>query len=347
VRLLLVNDRRAERDLLVKALSGAKCEVEAVADDSEAIAAMTREAAQVIVVSPPVRGGDEAIRKLKSFDASGQAYFLAILDGAVSHKELTNLLAAGVNDFLRRPVLDAELIERAKAPTRLLRWVRSVARPTAFDFSAPVDFARLQAWQSLGSAVGEDLAQMVGQGFTIEHGVPAPAAAGVRAATIPMSLAEEQIEVRVSIVVDAAAADWLRANVLGDASASEAMVDDALREFANTAGGALKRAALAENVTLTTGIPFNAFVSSQGQTAFSLLLEEGNVRLFVVGAIKSKQNQRVAASKLAEGMIVVHDIRNEGGLLLVPAGSRLTSSSAAQLARVLGPRFFLEVAPAA
>jgi hypothetical protein len=46
-------------------------------------------------------------------------------------------------------------------------------------------------------------------------------------------------------------------------------------------------------------------------------------------------------------MVLVHDVRNEGGVLLVPAGSRLTSTSAAKLAQMLGPRFFLEVAPAA
>jgi hypothetical protein len=37
----------------------------------------------------------------------------------------------------------------------------------------------------------------------------------------------------------------------------------------------------------------------------------------------------------------------DGGLLLVPAGSRLTGTSAAKLARLLGDSIYLEVAPAA
>jgi hypothetical protein len=58
-------------------------------------------------------------------------------------------------------------------------------------------------------------------------------------------------------------------------------------------------------------------------------------------------DQRVPASSLAEGMVLVHDVRNEGGILLAPAGSRLTSTTAAKLAQMLGPRFTLEVASAA
>jgi hypothetical protein len=83
------------------------------------------------------------------------------------------------------------------------------------------------------------------------------------------------------------------------------------------------------------------------QNAWTLALPEAGTNIVVVGAVHSKANQRVPASNLSEGMVIVHDVRNAGGMLLVPAGSRLTSSTAAKLAKVLGPKFFLEVAPAA
>ena len=347
MRVLIFDDRRSERDALAKTLTSASCHVEAVSDESSAVAAITREPPQVVVFSPPARGADEAVKRLRRVDASGQAYILAILDGMPTHKDLSNLIAAGVNDFMRRPVSDAELIERVKAPTRLLRWLHSVAKPTAFDFSAPVDVAHLQGWQNLGAIIAEDLSQLVGQTFNVCSGWPSIFSNGIRGATIPMSLAEDQIEVRVSIGVDASAAQWLGATVLGDPDASEPMVDDALRELANTAGGALKRNFLSESVTLTTGIPINeALANVAGRSAWTLRLD-GGICLTAIGEIRSKENQRVAASALAEGMIIVHDVRSEGGLLLVAAGSRLTSSAAAKLAKVLGPKNFLEVAPAA
>jgi CheY-like chemotaxis protein len=347
VRVLLFDDRRSERESLAKALPAASWQIETVGDETAAIAAMTREPPQVVVFSTPARGAGEAVRRLRSFDASGQAYVLAIVDGPSSQKDLATLIAAGVNDFIRRPVSEAELIERVKAPTRLMRWVRSVVKPTAFDFSTPVDVARLQAWQNLGAVIADDLSQLVGQTFTVSGGWPADYSSAVRGATIPMSLAEDELEVRVSIGVNAEAASWLGSAVLADPNANEAMLDDALRELANTAAGALKRSALCENVTLTTGIPVNeALANVAGHSTWTLTLPESGVSITAVGEIRSKENQRVAATKLSEGMIVAHDVRADGGLLLVAAGSRLTSSMAAKLAKVLGSRYFLEVAPA-
>jgi hypothetical protein len=46
-------------------------------------------------------------------------------------------------------------------------------------------------------------------------------------------------------------------------------------------------------------------------------------------------------------MVLVNDLCTEGGVLLVTAGSRLTSSTAGRLAQLLGERFVVEVACAA
>jgi hypothetical protein len=69
--------------------------------------------------------------------------------------------------------------------------------------------------------------------------------------------------------------------------------------------------------------------------------------LAIVGEIRSLANARVPASKLREGMVLTHDLRNESGALVVTAGSRLTSSTAERVAKLLGDRFSVEVASAA
>jgi hypothetical protein len=224
-----------------------------------------------------------------------------------------------------------------------------VVRPDAFDLSAPINVAALQAWKALGALTATDFSQVLGQSFRVQSGWPAQFTSELHSATIPMSLAGDQLEVRLSVVVDSTMLEWVKETLLGDPTATTEATDDVLRELANTAGGALKRAALGENVTLTTGIPSSdtAVRPSDTHACWTLTLDGGRACLAVVGEIRTRENQRVAASTLTEGMVLACDVRNEGGMLLVPAGARLTSTTAAKLAGLLGPRFFLEVAPAA
>ncbi|HEY0463356.1 MAG TPA: hypothetical protein VGC79_04065 [Polyangiaceae bacterium] len=334
---------------MVRALPQDTYRVEAVADETAALAAIAREAPQIVVFSVPAKGGQDLARRLRGGENAAQTYLLAIVEATPVNKELSSLISAGVHDFMRRPFADVELLERVKAPERLLRWSRLVSKPCAFDFSPAFDVTSLRSWRSLGPLVAEDLGEMAGQPFAVSPGWPAHLAADAACAAIPMSLAGEQLELCLSIVADAGALAWVRRTLLGDPAANDVAVRDALRELANTAGGALKRAALGESITLTTGIPRDDSASRfpGKHQCWSLKLEDGVGCLAVVGEIRSRGNERISAAQLSEGMVLAHDIRGKGGVLIVPAGSRLTATSATRLAAMLGPRYFLEVAPAA
>jgi len=334
---------------MLRALTHAAYRVEAVPDEQAALAAIEREAPQLVLFSMPAKGAADLTRRLRGADASGSAYLLAICEASAGAKDIAAILDAGAHDFMRRTNWETELIERAKGPTRHLRWAHSLAKSAAFDFSAGADIRQLQTWQRLPALVAEDLWHMVGQSFAVTRGWPPRFDGHVRSASIAMTLAAEQLEVRLTIAVDPTSVGWLRTTLLGDANAADEAVDDALRELTNTAGGAIKRAALAENVTFTIGLPTtNAAVPAHDDsTTWSLALEDGTGCLAIFVEIRSLGNLRVQASKLTEGMVVAHDVRNEGGILLIPAGARLTTTSAARLARVLGASFYLEVAPAA
>lgn len=349
MRVLLLNDRRPERDAMVRALPQDAYQVEAVPDEQSAQTAICRAAPQVVVFSAPPKGGADLARRLRALENCSESYILAILEATPTNKEISSLIAAGVHDFMRRPFVDAELVERVKAPERLLRWSRSVSKPLAFDFSNAVDVASLRAWSLLGQLVADDLGQMAGQQFSVSKGWPAHVDRTAIGASIPMSLAGDQLELRLSIAADSAAVNWLREALLGDATATEAATRDAMRELANTAGGALKRAALAESITLTTGLPIDDSPTQlpANHNCWSLGLEGGAGTLALVGEVRRRANERVSAAKLTEGMVVAYDVRNEGGVLLVPAGARLTSTSATRLANLLGARVFIDVAPAA
>lgn len=348
MRILLLNDKRNERDAIVKALPRSSYQIEVAADERAAVDFISRQSPEVVIFSALAKGTDDFARRLRSVDKA-QAYFIAILDSNVGQKDLGAMLSVGVNDFVRRPVVDAEILERVKAPARHLRWAKSLTRPAAFDLSVGVDMGRIQAWQALGTTVADDLGQVAGQPFVVADGWPRRFPEVTRAASIPMSLAGDQLEVRVSIAVDTTTASWIRATLLGDPSADAAAVDDVLRELANTSGGALKRSALSENIALTTGIPVNEQLKvkdSPNCKCWTLSIEGTDATIAVIGEVLAKENKRVAASQLCEGMIIAYDVHSEAGVLLVPAGSRLTSTTAAKLGKILGQRF-LEVAPAA
>ena len=349
MRVILLNDQPTEREAMVRALPQESHQVEAVGDEGSALAAIARKAPQVIIFSVPAKGGPDLARRLRGVENAADAYLLAVLDGTPPAKELSSLISAGVHDFMRRPFSNVELLERVKAPERLLRWSRSLSKPGAFDFSGALDVASLRAWRNLGRLVADDLAEMATCLVTVTQGYPAHLGVEAPCATIAMSLASDQLELRLSLVADPAAAAWIRQTLLRDPEAPDSAMHDALRELANTAGGALKRAALAETIILSTGIPRDESAARfpGKHDCWSLDLSPGSGCLGLVGEIRKHHNERISAEQLSEGMVLAHDIRSEGGVLIVAAGSRLTATSANRLAAMLGPRYFLEVAPAA
>ena len=55
----------------------------------------------------------------------------------------------------------------------------------------------------------------------------------------------------------------------------------------------------------------------------------------LIADARTRANRRVPARRLAEGMVVVKDVLNGAGVLLLPSGTRLTSTTAERLSRLL------------
>jgi len=342
MRVVVLSQSATEREAISRTLRRASFEVQVAGDAKSAATAVQRDAPDVVLLSWPPSGGLELVRLLRGADATKHAHLVALLDASSGGREIQPALAAGVNEVLIRPFVDAELVGRLQAPARLAKWFPSTgSKPTT---ESPSSFERLAVWKRLGEVVAEDLAQLVGQTVRATPGWPEKFGRDVRCATIPLSLARDGIEVLVSVAADPWALGWIGSTLLGNPGANEAALSDALRELASTAGGAVKRVAMAENVTLTTGLPVNATsVRSSGErvAAFMLPFEDG--RATVAGHVL-RAHPAVRAPELSEGMVVVNDVRSESGALLVTAGSRLTRTTAERLARMLGPKVLIEVA---
>jgi hypothetical protein len=163
-----------------------------------------------------------------------------------------------------------------------------------------------------------------------------PLPVAMQLATIPMTHPSAQLDLCVSIGADLHARRWLGIAMLGDETASDEVLRDIMRELANIAGGALKRAVQHEQTTLITGLPLDSDLTLCGPGAryWEIETEDGGV-IGLVADVRRRPNRRLPARRLIEGMVVVSDVCNGTGVLLLPSGTRLTSTTAERLSRLL------------
>jgi DNA-binding response OmpR family regulator len=350
MHVLVIDENKLEREAFARALQTANHQVAAVGDVKIALTALAREPAQVVVYVGLSAAAVDVLRKLRATQGAAQhLYFLAILE-KVMPGDVSALFAAGADDFMRKPPALEELMARVEAPCRIRRYAATLLASSAYDWSSSVDLSALRAFADTGTVVAGDLAQVVGECLAVTEGAPKnPRASILRCATIPLSLATEGLEVRVSVIADPTALCAIAKAVMGDDALDDAGQRDLLRELANTAGGALKRAYGAENISLTTGLPVDDAAPLPSETTRWWIgrAKDAGATLGFACEVRARKNERVPAAGLREGMVISSDLRNDSGALLVAAGTRLTATSAERVSRALGEMFLVEVACAA
>jgi CheY-like chemotaxis protein len=345
MRVLLVTARHGEHCATARALEGAGCRLETVGSEREAFGAMSREPPDVVIVWVSGDASAETIARLRTAVGGGQSYVLAMLEGPPRHWDIPTILAGGANDVVRCPVTEAEVVARVTGSRGAVRRPPPVVAPL-LDRAGVGAVGELRAWRDAGALVAHELGHLVGEELRATLAPPGGDGRDRRGATISMSLARAQVEVQLSLVTTSPGLHRLGTKLLADPSPKEAALDDVLRELANVAGGAVKRAALSESVTLTTGLPFDnpsVRVEGHGIRFWTLTREDGTECVAVAGEIQAMQKQRVPAASLREGMVLTQDLRTESGLLLVTSGSRLTNTTASRLAKLLGSRILVDV----
>jgi hypothetical protein len=205
----------------------------------------------------------------------------------------------------------------------------------------------VRAWREIEAIIARDLGDL----FCVPLAAEAFGSYTVaRTSQISLILSSDQIEVRLGIGADTAACAAIAQSLLSGDQRPEAL-SDALRELANTAGGALKRAAMSDDVQFTLGLPTDAdlFAAANARTLRWLVRGPDGLCLAIAATIASAVPSVVPAGSLREGMVIARDVMNSAGLLLASAGTYLTRISAERLAKLAGPATLVdvtEVAPA-
>lgn len=346
MRILVVHEQKGAREELTKILQKDHT-VEPCADAKAALAAFARERAHVVVLAAAAPVAADFAKKLRLTQGAEYAYLVVLLD-SVMPGDVAALFAAGADDFLRRPMSQEELIARVEAPIRLRQVAPLLLRSKSFDFMEAKPFASRRSYLDAGTIIAGALSEMLGVLTLAEKKSPAAFAGARFGAAIPLNLTNEALELRVTVLADAAAVPVLASILFGASHGIEdAALRDTLRELANTAGGALKRSLVEEELVVAMGLPVDCVKPAPAGPAtrwWMAALPDGVGALLLCCELAERKNQRIPAAALREGMVVVSDLRSSAGALLLAGGTRVTATSADRIGRALGDRFLVEVA---
>jgi signal transduction histidine kinase/DNA-binding response OmpR family regulator len=111
-RVLVAEDERDSRNLLVKFLKTAGFEVEEAVDGKEAVEKFNQWRPDFIWIDirMPVMDGLEAVRRIKKTEA-GQSTIVAAITAHALEEEKERILAAGCDDFVRKPFREQQVFE--------------------------------------------------------------------------------------------------------------------------------------------------------------------------------------------------------------------------------------------
>jgi len=324
-----------ERARLARVLGGAGHQVQA-AESPEQLAGCLRGATPEVAIlchldpvwMDPLRGADRHI------------YVIGALT-ELSGRRVQGGWDLGVDDLMRRAASPEELLGRVAAVDRIRGWIDTMGDD--FSSDAPFDVQRLHVVQELGTVLAEEFGGITGLSMAYrDHGEPPTL---MYAAEVTLTLPEKSVELVLGVGIAEASVTALSHHLFGEEVGGEVMAD-AMREFANSGGGAFKRAALAEDHAFALGLPHDSMLMSPPEGP-AIELHAGPVAVTVWIAVRQDKPRRVTAANLAEGMVLAQPVRNGAGQLLVAAGSVLTERTVTRLVEMVGPTALVEVAHAA
>jgi len=338
MHILVVAQRPQESEAHRTVLCGLGHTVSTVATQAEIRQALVRgPRPEAAVFVDPCR---DCVGAIRSIDGP---HIYAI--GALSHmsaREVKSAYAMGVDDIMSSKATSAEIAGRIDAIERIRRWVGSMGDDFALAESDPR--MQLTCLQNLGEILAAEFGEMIG--ISMSFDALDDDKQMQCAAEIPLTVLSDNAEVTLGIGLRAEAVAPFRDRVFGGAVAHEVLAD-AAREFANTAAGTVKRHASDEGATLSMGLPKDQDAPNIPTGGNSWRIVGDGIEICAWLMVRDNTPQRVSASMLREGMVLSKPVKNAAGVLLVPAGSVLTTRTVCRLLEMLGPSTLVEVARAA
>lgn len=334
VLIAMKNPRDAKR--LSKILGGLGHTLDVAASPAETEAHLRRRRPDVAVLSS---AHDSWLHPLDA-QPGHHIYRIALLND-LDPTSATRAWNAGFDDVARKCACPEELAGRVAALDRIRTWVGTMGEAFGAD---GFDILASESIIGLGDTLAEEFGAMIGGSLTATRAIKLPEIAF--AAEVPLTLASDSKEVSIGIGVLAGSTDAFGELLFGESVGREIMFD-AMREFANTAGGALKRTALEQHKTYSLGLPVDCVFPSAPSGTPIWQVKGSGIELVVWAAAVDDKPKRISAGMLTEGMVLTQPVMNGSGMLLVQAGAVLTQNTVQRLLELIGPNTLVEVARAA
>ena len=259
---------------------------------------------------------------------------------------------AGAEDFFRKPFVLEQVrgrIERIAHQRQCLAVAAS--RGALASRGATAKITALRAWNGFQGLAAEavsgiTLLSLVVTKAPVEH-------SPWMTSTLLLAAASDQLACRIIVDGDHRSLEAMADAAVGSRDA--AAVADLLGEIANNAGGAFMRGAGEEDIVFTAGLPAPADPTEMDrqlgcvdQMVVCWLSDPASgAALRVRLGVRVRRNSFVRIAAIREGMVLVADLRGPEGGILLPAGTRVTLSTAERVRRMLDARRLVEVADAA
>ena len=305
---------------------------------------------QVAIIDPqlPLAEGLGLVKMLRSISSS-YIYVLAA-SRALDDDQLHQVYEAGADGEIRS-LATRDLADRLAVAGRLLakRGAPVEAKPGAAAAAAapatPPKPADIDL-PALASSVSDALSTLVGLPASIV--APEQDAELAHATGIQLANVERELKLYLSLGVSREAASVLSTHMFGEVS--DELARDMLGELANISMGTTKALLAKSSIPFTGSLPEaiepGQFVSfgAAGQRIEAATIVLQGVRVHLRIALASSQNITVTAAKLRQGMVLVNDVFNPRGVLVLVAKTRLSETAVARLQSVLPPTQSIEVA---
>jgi len=321
-----------------------------VTDQKAALAALTSDAFQAVIIS--VRNGNEAatavLNEVRKNASLAHLYVIALVQEC-GEDYLLRVHEAGADASLRYPCARAVLLAQLKSAQRFVKPLQeeSVDGKSAAAATTPLEqINQSKTWRTAQA----NLQSTASKFLTLEV---APAEIGTvtepiaYACTIGLSNVQHQLEMRIALGADAASGKHLAVHLFGPEGTD--LIPDMLGELANNMMGTLKTSLSGESLAFTAGLPqpiethevLRPSVIYAHQIAFALRMADAAVLIHV--SIRSKANLFVRPGGLREGMILAKDLFNARGLLILHGGTRLSLNMIEKIGGILPDKLQVEV----
>lgn len=349
--------------------------VNSVTTPKAALDLMTRDPPDITLVSDELVGDNFPAILQKTLNADDIYRSLVVVTGKDSADRRTALFAAGVDDVAGPNVSPRELASRIKSVERIVRLERrlrervrelesalsrlemqavrrGVAIAAATKGGPPAQgtpFLLTPAWTGVEEILGKMCLEYLQVPFQLVAGVALPGS-GSPGATVSLTDVEHELKIDLTFFAPASSARAIAAAFCGDPSiVDDEIIRDVLLELTNSGMGAVKSAFLNDGYKFAGATPkAKVFASidqlikdAEAKRALTYRSESSFVHAVV--AVRRTPRVRIKASSLREGMVVAVDVVNEAGVLIIPAGTRLTETSADRIRRMV-PKAEVELA---